>query len=42
MVELSDSAFNWCLNLPVCDFKCGVILGENACVEQMSNPGVFA
>ena len=42
MIELSDYVFNWCLELPVCDFECGMILGENACVEQMSNPGNFA
>jgi len=42
VVELSDFAFNWCLKLLVCDFECGVIMGENACVEPMSNPGIFA
>jgi len=42
VVELSDFAFNWCLKLLGCDFECGVILSENACVEQMSDPGIYA
>jgi len=42
VVELYVSMFNWCLKLPVCDSECGMNLDEDAFIEQMRNPGIFA